>query len=103
MPKTIDDLVNICMADTLPSIPVIADYFGLHNCEDNKIPIILGIYQKMLSPSAFNIDKSIIEQAFLNNKLDELIHDTYQKNGTTGYYKIFCEKNITVNNIYLKN
>ena len=29
MPKTIDSLVNDCNMDTLPSMPVIADYYGL--------------------------------------------------------------------------
>ena len=62
MPKTIDDLVNICEMDTLPCIPVIADYFGLQNCNENSIPIILGIYQKMLKPKpfGFGIDKNKI-------------------------------------------
>ena len=31
MPKTIDSLVNDCNMDTLPSMPVIADYYGLQN------------------------------------------------------------------------
>ncbi len=53
MTKTIDSLVNICEMDILPCIPVIADYFGLQNCNENNIPIILGIYQKMLKPKPF--------------------------------------------------
>ncbi len=38
MPETIDDLVKCCMLDIMPSIPVIADYFGLHNTE--KLSVI---------------------------------------------------------------
>jgi hypothetical protein len=29
MPKTIDDLVNCCMLDIIPPMPVIAEFFGL--------------------------------------------------------------------------
>ena len=104
MPKTIDDLVNICEMDTLPCIPVIADYFGLQNCNENSIPIILGVYQKMLKPQpfGFGIDKNKIEKAFLENNLDELIHDTYQKNGKTGYYKLFCDGKMKIQNYDFK-
>ena len=103
MPKTIDSLVNDCNMDTLPSMPVIADYYGLQNFNEDNIPVILGIYQKMLKPQpfGFGIDKNDIEKAFLENKLDELIHEVYKQNGITGYYKIFCERNIKVNNEYL--
>ena len=103
MPKTIDSLVNDCHMDTLPSMPVIADYYGLQNFNEDNIPVILGIYQKMLKPQSFGfgIDKNDIEKAFLENKLDELIHEAYKKNGITRYYKIFCERNIKVNNEYL--
>lgn len=34
MPTTIDDLVKWCMFDTMPPIPVVADYFGLNNIEN---------------------------------------------------------------------
>ena len=56
MPKTIDSLVNDCNMDTLPSMPVIADYYGLQNFNEDNIPVILGIYQKML-----NLNLSVLE------------------------------------------
>ena len=46
MPKTIDDLVKCCMLDTMPPMPVIADYFGFDNID--HLSIILGLYQGMI-------------------------------------------------------
>ena len=93
MPKTIDTLEECCLANVIPSVPVLADYFGLDNLsnEDNII-IILGLYIKMLNN--WNINKDIFEKAFKNNEIDQLIHDTYNKHGKTGYYQKFYNKNI---------
>ena len=95
MPKTIDSLEECCLANVVPSIPVLADYFGLDNLsnEDNII-VILGLYIKMLN--CWNIHKDIIEKAFKNNELDKLIHETYNKHGKTGYYQKFCNNNIKI-------
>ncbi len=46
--------------------------------------------------NSWNINKEVIEQAFKNNELDQLIHDTYKKHGETGYYQKFCSKNIKI-------
>ncbi len=46
MVKTIDDLVKYCMQDRMPTMPVIADYFGLDNVAHWSI--ILGLYQGMI-------------------------------------------------------
>ncbi len=43
-----------------------------------------------------DIDKDIIENAFNNNELDKLIHDTYNKHGRTKYYQMFCDQNINI-------
>ena len=102
MPKTIDSLVDCCYQNIIPSIPVLADYFGyeiLCNCNEDDICIILGLYIKMLK--CWNIDKTIIENAFINNQLDKLIHETYNKHGKTGYYKMFCDKNIKIGKTYI--
>ena len=100
MPKTIDMLEECCLANVVPSIPVLADYFGVDNLnnEDN-ICIILGLYIKMLN--IWNIDKNIIEKAFIDNQLDQLIHDTYNKHGKTGYYLMFCDKNIKIGKTHI--
>jgi hypothetical protein len=42
--------------------------------------------------NSWNIDKSIIGKAFIDNQLDQLIHDTYNKPGKTGYYQLFAIK-----------
>ena len=98
MPKTIDDLVKCCMLDTMPPMPVIADYFGFDNVD--HLSIILGLYQGMIKING--MDKDIIEKAFKINKLDKLIHDSYKIYGTSGYYKMFCEKNIKIGKTYIK-
>ena len=95
MSKTIDSLEECCLANVIPSIPVLADYFGLDNLSnENNICIILGLYIKMLN--IWNIKKDIIEKAFKNNELDKLIHETYNKHGKTGYYQKFCNNNIKI-------
>ena len=96
MPKTIDDLLKCCMLDIIPPVPVVADYFGLDNTDN--LDVILGIYQGMLKIKG--MDKSIVEKAFKNNQLDKLIHDSYKVYGTSGYYRMFCERNIKIGNTY---
>ena len=98
MTKTIDDLVKCCMLDLMPTMPVIADYFGFDNFED--LSIILGLYQGMIKIKG--MDKDIIENLFKKNRLDKLIHDSYKIYGTSGYYKIFCEKQIKIGKTYIK-
>jgi hypothetical protein len=49
MSKTIDDLEECCNQNLIPPIPVLADYFGLHNLSnyDNyNLCIFLGLYNK---------------------------------------------------------
>ena len=96
MPKTIDDLLKCCMLDIIPPVPVVADYFGLDNTDN--LDVILGIYQGMLKIKGMY--KSIVEKAFKNNQLDKLIHDSYKVYGTSGYYRMFCERNIKIGNTY---
>ena len=80
MPKTIDDLVECCLQNIIPPVPVLADYFGWNNLHnEDTICFILGPHIKMLNN--WNIDKNIIEKAFIDNQLDKLIHDTYNKHG----------------------
>ena len=42
MVKTIDDLVKLCLSDSMPTMPVIADYFGFDNVD--HLSTILGLY-----------------------------------------------------------
>jgi hypothetical protein len=98
MVKTINDLVKYCMQDKMPTIPVIADYFGLDNIA--HLSIILGLYQGMIKIKG--MDKSIIEKAYKKNELDKLIHESYKIYGSSGYYKMFCDKNIIIGRTYMK-
>jgi hypothetical protein len=45
MTKTIDLLVESCLTDLLPPVPVIADYFGWENVSnDENLSVILARY-----------------------------------------------------------
>jgi hypothetical protein len=95
MTKTIDMLVDSCMADEFPPLPVLADYFGLENESNNEyINIILGLYQGMIKIKGIN--KNVIEKAFQNNQLDDLVHNAHSIYGPSGYYRLFCDKNIKI-------
>ncbi len=52
--------------------------------------------------NSWNIDKHVIERALIDNQLDQLIHDTFNKNGKTGYYKVFCDKYMKIDKTCLK-
>jgi hypothetical protein len=47
------------------------------------------------------MNKSIVEKAYKTNQLDKLIHDSYKIYGTSGYYKMFCDKNIEIGKTYI--
>ena len=49
----------------------------------------------------WNIDKNIIEKTVIDNQLDQLIHDTYNKHGKTGYYLMFCDENIKIGKTHI--
>ena len=38
----------------------------------------------------------------ISNELDKLIHDSYKIYGSSGYYKMFCDKNIIIGKTYIK-
>ena len=100
MTKTIDLLVKACIEDIFPPLPAIVDYFGFDNAaNDENLSIVLGLYQYMIKLKGMN--KNIIEEAFHNNQLDKLIHDSYKTYGNTGYYKLFCDKNMENGKTYL--
>jgi hypothetical protein len=63
MTKTIDLLVESCMTDLFPPVPVIADYFGWENVgNDENLSVILGLYQDMIKIKGMN--KDIVEKAY---------------------------------------
>ncbi len=51
------------------------------------------------------MDKNIIEnneKAFKKNQFDKLIHDSNKIYGTSGYFKMFWDKNIKIGKTYSK-
>ncbi len=95
MTKTIDLLAQSCMTDLLPPVPVIADCFGWENVSnDENLSVILGLYQGMIKMKGMN--KDIVGKAYKKNELDKLIYDSYKVYGASGYYNMFCKKNIII-------
>lgn len=89
MSKTIDSLWKF--GDI--SMSALCDYFGYENMMDQeKYTIILGLYKGLF---LLGIPKETVEQAFLSNSLDQLIHNSY-KEKSSDYYKMFCQKNMSI-------
>ena len=93
--RSVEHLIQCIYLDLLPSEPsTLADYFTMESMENDHIcSIILGVYQKMVK--CYNIDANMLHNACINHKLNKLIHSTY-KNRETGYYKLFCDMKIDV-------
>jgi len=98
MIKTIDLLYETILNDDIIPSPVIADYFGFHNSsDDNKYSIIYGVYQGLIKCKG--IPKQMLENCFMTNRLDELIHKKYIHHKSK-YYEDFVNKNITIGETY---
>lgn len=92
MTRTSDRLVDSCFLDVFPdSLPVYADYFGLHNQE--HYPLILGMYQGLIK--ILDVTSDQLHKALVNDRLDKFIHDKFKGN-ETGYYRMFKEKKIKI-------
>ena len=103
MERTIDVFYRECIAkDILPgNISILADYIGLHNAgNDEHVQIIFGLYVGLIMYLEVPLDE--IHEACLNNGLDALFHEKY-KNRSSGYYKLFCSKNIKIGPTCLMN
>jgi hypothetical protein len=98
MSKTIDLLFkNILTGDRIHSA-VIHDYFGIHNAiDDNKYSIIYGIYAGLIKYKG--ISKDLLENCYMTNRLDELIHKKYTYHKSK-YYESFINKNISIGETY---
>ena len=93
MNKTIDLLFHNINNDYLANLEktVINDYFG---CQDeNNNEIIYGIYEDLITIKG--ITKKLIENCYMTNRLDELIHikNIHKK---SNYYDLFCKNNIKI-------
>ena len=100
MPTTAKELVTCCLRDEFPSsLPVIVDYFG-KNLDNERFTILFGVYQGLVIRKG--VDENMLHKCLLANRLDELIHNKF-KHEQTGYYKMFCDKNITVDDHYSKD
>lgn len=98
MPKTIDLLFKSILNGDSINTPVIADYFGIHNAiDDNKYSIIYGIYEGLIKYKG--ISKDLLENCYITNRLDELIHKkyTHQK---SNYYLNFVINHISIGETY---
>lgn len=97
--KTIDILYASVLGDELATISVIHDYFGIANLDSTKICIIYGVYQGLIKQKG--ISKQLIEQCFINNRLDELIHKKYTYHKSDSYTQ-FVENQIRIGDTFIK-
>ena len=95
MSNTVNLLFDAVLKGSSIITPVFVDYFGMNN--DQHYTVIYGIYEGLIKYKG--ISKKLIENCFMTNRLDELIHKkyTYHK---SGYYNDFCKKNIKIGNTY---
>lgn len=93
MPRTIDTLFESVLSGGPLTFGVVHDYFGLDNDTDENILIVYSLYEGLIRQQG--ITRSIIENCFLTNRLDELIHKKYMHHSSE-YYKEFCRKNIKI-------
>ena len=87
MVKTIDILFNIIEKNIPMTNSVLHDYFGNNNNYE-IVSIILALYAGLIKIKG--IPKKLIENCFITNRLDELIHKKY-KHHKSQYYKIFIK------------
>ena len=81
---TAKELMKCCLSGVIPSIPVIADYFGNAETEIDLI-IVLGIYKGLVKYKSVNLE--LLNNCFHSNRLDELVHARYktEPNGLTTF------------------
>ena len=89
-----DDLVKACFRDLWPGNPTLVDFFGNARNNDEKECVVLGVYQGLVKLR--HVDSDMLHDHFMRNKLNELVHSKY-KGTETGYYKLFCELKIDLN------
>lgn len=101
MKKTIDLLFNYVSGD-IKKLPLCVkiDYFGLENISNENEYIIFGLYIGLITYCS--VSKKLIENCFITNRLDELIHQKNKFNGSS-YYDKYCENNITIGKTNLLN
>jgi len=97
MSKTIDVLFNNILTGVTIHPAVIADYFGFDNDNEDNYSIIYGIYEGLIKYKG--ISKLLLENCFMTNRLDELIHKKYTHHKNK-YYVNFVKKNIIIGDTY---
>jgi hypothetical protein len=94
MEKTIDLLLHNIYNGYLAILHknVINDYFGIQDNNENN-EIIYGIYEDLITIKG--IPKKLIENCYMTNRLDELIHkkNIHKK---SIYYDLFLKNNIKI-------
>jgi hypothetical protein len=84
--------MKCCLSGVIPSIPVIADYFGNAETEIDLI-IVLGIYKGLVKYKGVNLE--LLNNCFHSNRLDELVH-ARNKTEPNGDYLLFKARNLTL-------
>jgi hypothetical protein len=94
MDKTINLLFHNIYNSYLEKLDkiVINDYFG-SQIDINNNTIIYGIYEELITIKGIN--KKLIENCHMTNRLDELIHKKYTHK-KSNYYDLFHKNNIKI-------
>jgi hypothetical protein len=82
--------------DTIPVLPVLADYWGNAIGDEKSIGIVFGVYQGLYM---MGIDADMFHKCYLANRLDELIHKKYTHHKSR-YYTEFVKRNIVIGKTY---
>jgi len=102
MTRTSDILIECAYTDDIPPLSVLVDYFGDDNLTNEKITIIFGLYVGLIKFGFTNSNE--LHKNFMNKSLDSFIRKKYNelsKKYSSGYYKIFCDKNMKITSNYL--
>ena len=91
MTRTSDILVECCMRDEIPPLPVLADYFGDIYNDDDKVNIVFGVYVGLVKYK--NVGSDLLHNCFLSNRLNELMQQKF-KYSKSGYFQKFNDLDI---------
>jgi hypothetical protein len=93
MPTTAQSLCEACARDEIPSLPVLADYFGkaiFSPDPQEDVMIIFGVYQGMCKTG---VSAKLLHNCMLSNRLNELVHAKH-RHRTSGYWAMFQAKEL---------
>lgn len=98
MNTTAKSLIKAILEDdySLISIPIIHDYFGLHN--GKNINMLFGLYGELIQAKGVSLD--LLHNCFITNRLDILINSKFKYN-SCGYYEYYSNNHIVIGKTFV--